>query len=833
MLAARGGELEREFPFGVVRQLFEAELGDAERARRAARRRRGARGARCSSDARRAEDAAGDASFAALHGLYWLTLNLAGRAAAPARDRRPALVRPAVAALPRLPRAPARGRCRCSSPRRCARPSPAPTRRCSARSPTTRRRAACARARSAPTAVAALVARAARRGRRRGLLRRLPRAPPAATRCCCASSLTRARGRGRAARRRAASASCATIGPRAVSRTVLLRLARLPAEARRGRARGRGARRRRRAAGRRRAGRARRGGRGRAPPATLVRAEILRPEPPLGFVHPLVRDAVYRELPPGERELQHARARPSCCATPARRPSRSPRSCCALPRRGEAWVVRASCARRPRGAARRARPESAVAYLRARARGAAAAEQRAHAAARARPRRGAHRRPGRGRAPARGLRRARRPAPARARRPRARAGRCMFTGRPDDGAAFARRAAAASCPTRLATSARRSRRSSWHRAYFGARVDGRSERVVALRDGRPATAPGARMLAGRRPRSGDDGSGGPADACAELALAALAGGALSRPTNGLFCDGRRSSPWPSPTARTRRRSRAEALAHAHRSGSLFSHLVDATSGRGFTLLRRGDLAEAEELAQADAGSRRRWGYGRRRRPPTRAASSPASLLERGDLAERRRRRSTRRTATDGDRSTAPASWRRAARRAAARRGPRRGGARRAPSDYERHAPPASEPGVGALALAEGPGARPARPPRRGDRARARGARARARSGARRRRSAALRVLGALEREDGLAQLEEAVAVLEARRRGSSTPRRSPRSAPRCAARGGRPTRASRCGARSSSRDRCGATALAEHVRSELYATGARPRTTALERRRSR
>ena len=40
----------------------------------------------------------------------------------------------------------------------------------------------------------------------------------------------------------------------------------------------------------------------------LAQAEILRPDPPLGFVHPLVRAAVYLELPPGERELQHARA---------------------------------------------------------------------------------------------------------------------------------------------------------------------------------------------------------------------------------------------------------------------------------------------------------------------------------------------------------------------------------------------------------------------------------------------------------------------------------------------------------------------------------------------
>ena len=40
----------------------------------------------------------------------------------------------------------------------------------------------------------------------------------------------------------------------------------------------------------------------------LATAEILRHGTPLGFVHPLVRDAVYRELPPGERELQHDRA---------------------------------------------------------------------------------------------------------------------------------------------------------------------------------------------------------------------------------------------------------------------------------------------------------------------------------------------------------------------------------------------------------------------------------------------------------------------------------------------------------------------------------------------
>jgi hypothetical protein len=37
--------------------------------------------------------------------------------------------------------------------------------------------------------------------------------------------------------------------------------------------------------------------------AELVRAEILQAEPPLAFAHPLVGAAVYRDVPPGEREI--------------------------------------------------------------------------------------------------------------------------------------------------------------------------------------------------------------------------------------------------------------------------------------------------------------------------------------------------------------------------------------------------------------------------------------------------------------------------------------------------------------------------------------------------
>jgi predicted ATPase len=70
-LAARGSELEREFAFGVVRQLFEPLLGRE--------RRRALAGAAATAEAvftaPGGADTA-DSSFAALHGLYWLAANL-------------------------------------------------------------------------------------------------------------------------------------------------------------------------------------------------------------------------------------------------------------------------------------------------------------------------------------------------------------------------------------------------------------------------------------------------------------------------------------------------------------------------------------------------------------------------------------------------------------------------------------------------------------------------------------------------------------------------------------------------------------------------------------
>ena len=84
-LRARGGELERDFAFGVVRQLLEPALSEAPARSRddllqgpagVAGRLLGLPGAL--PEGGEGQVAAPDASFTVLHGLYWLCANLAG-----------------------------------------------------------------------------------------------------------------------------------------------------------------------------------------------------------------------------------------------------------------------------------------------------------------------------------------------------------------------------------------------------------------------------------------------------------------------------------------------------------------------------------------------------------------------------------------------------------------------------------------------------------------------------------------------------------------------------------------------------------------------------------
>jgi len=75
VLKATGVELERGFPFGVVRQLYEPVLRDLDPTEREAL----AQGAAALFDAAAPDGGDVDLSFQVLHGLYWLVAEMAQR----------------------------------------------------------------------------------------------------------------------------------------------------------------------------------------------------------------------------------------------------------------------------------------------------------------------------------------------------------------------------------------------------------------------------------------------------------------------------------------------------------------------------------------------------------------------------------------------------------------------------------------------------------------------------------------------------------------------------------------------------------------------------------
>lgn len=113
VLRARCSRLERESAFGIVRQLLEPALaaGTADERMNAFRGAAGLSAALFGYQRPSARPAAGSqpqtdpgASFATLHGLYWLTANLCERAPLLVAVEDAALVRRRVVALPRLSR---------------------------------------------------------------------------------------------------------------------------------------------------------------------------------------------------------------------------------------------------------------------------------------------------------------------------------------------------------------------------------------------------------------------------------------------------------------------------------------------------------------------------------------------------------------------------------------------------------------------------------------------------------------------------------------------------------------------------------------------------------
>ncbi|MEA2480731.1 MAG: hypothetical protein QOJ07_2653, partial [Thermoleophilaceae bacterium] len=358
VLTAHGSVLEREFPFGLVRQLFEgrlAEPGARERLLSGA----AAAAAPVFGAPAEAEDNQGDAArFASLNGLMWLTLNLAadGPLVLALDDlqwadvpslRFVAYLARRLEGAPLLVAATLRSREEPTEPALVAEIAQA---------------AAAAPIHPRPLtgpAVEAIVAE------------RLGADPDPAFAAACHRAtggnplllqelLTALRADG-VAPESASVELVRDIGPRAVSRGVLLRLARLPddaiAVARAIAVLGENA----------------------AVPAiadladidetavaaasdALTRAEILREEAPIAFAHPLLQDVVYRELAPAARELAHRRAARALGRLGASAEQISSHLLATSPRADE-WSAEtlreAGATARRRGA-----PESAIAYLR-------------------------------------------------------------------------------------------------------------------------------------------------------------------------------------------------------------------------------------------------------------------------------------------------------------------------------------------------------------------------------------------------------------------------------------------------------------------------------------
>jgi DNA-binding CsgD family transcriptional regulator len=356
VLAARGSDFERELPFGVVRQLFDPLLADpADRARwLTGSAQRAARVFEPPDDGA----AESDISFGVLYGLFWVTANIAAdgplllliddlHCCDQASLRFVAYLERRLEGLNVLIAAAARTSEQPSDSRLLAEIAEDPV-------------AVSVQPRGLSKAAVTELVRA-----RLGV----EAEQPFCTACHEATGgnplllreLLKTLQAEHVRPDRAHADAIRDVGPRAVSRTVLLRLARLPADvipvARAVAVLGDGA--------------------GLPAVATVAQtdehrvamaagaladAEILRAETPLGFVHPLVRDAVYHDLSAAERELLHERAARALVDLGAA-PELVAAQLLAAPCRAEAWVVAllrdAALAARRRGAT-----ESAVRYLR-------------------------------------------------------------------------------------------------------------------------------------------------------------------------------------------------------------------------------------------------------------------------------------------------------------------------------------------------------------------------------------------------------------------------------------------------------------------------------------
>ncbi len=809
--SARGGELERDFPFGVVRQLFESQLvDDSERSRLLSGAARAAAPVFGHADELEPGGPLGEGTFAVLHGLYWLTVNLCSERALllvvddlhwcdSASLRFLAYLARRLEDLPVVLVASLRS----SEPEAD--------------------QAILEELTSEPHAQVLMPGPLTVVAATEVVRDRLGEDVETAFAEACQSStdgnplllneLLKALAADRVPPDAAHVHVVTELGPRAASRAVLSRLARLSEDAQRvARAisvLGEGAEIAVAAELAELDGTA-----FAAATRELVRAEILRSEPPLGFVHPLVQAAVYSDLAPGERELYHERTTTLLVGLSAPK-EQIAAHLLVMPARGQDWVVdllRAAASE----AVARGDLDSAIASLRRALDepprrelrfelllGLGRAEAMTSLPAALGHLRGAYEladEPAERGNAADGLARA-----------------LMFMHAPDEAAAIAGRAAA-DLPGELGDLARRLEAVEFLALVFGAEHRDRLERLRAYREIDASDGLGAGSLAVQAAWEWTK-SAGPAESACALARNALAGGELIRTDSLMAMAGavlfaladldEAVDVWDAMRA------------HAYRNGSAFT-IGSVQLWGGYTQYLRGDLGEAESELRASLDTVALWGM------PTHAQwQSPILaeiLVDRGALGEARALLDT--VIFPPPSSDHAILVDRARMRVLLAEG-RPEEALAYAEDYELHAGWKRHPryvpwrSLKAQAL-ERLGRHDEAVVLAGEELEiARGWGSPGTVGR------SLRVLGAILRTDGIEQLREACALLE------EVPARLEQAKALAALgaalrRARNPTEAREPLRRALElADVCGAQPLVDAVRAEIYATGARPRTTAL------
>ena len=229
------------------------------------------------------------------------------------------------------------------------------------------------------------------------------------------------------------------------------------------------------------------------------------------------------------------------------------------------------------------------------------------------------------------------------------------------------------------------------------------------------------------------------------------------------------------------------MADAHRRGSLFM-ITGMYLWRGFTLFWRGDLVDAEEQLAAAFDQAETWGYGADTLQWN-AAHLAWCLVERGDLAGARR--ALARGPEMGGHSDGARYWCNARLELLVAEG-RWEDAIEAADEYAQRFARYHNPAAARWSSLKAVALDALGHEEEGDRAGRRGARPRARLGrARHGRALAARARDARGRRRDRARSSRRSRSPATRRRGSSWPSRSPRSASPAAAPAARTTRASR------------------------------------------